>query len=76
MERLNIVYALRWKDWDKQTKKNKIVFNQWQEQGQGNLFLWWPLEISSVCLFNRVSGSAQMIETFSDIHRSLRFQPH
>ena len=41
-----------------------------------NLFLRRHLEISSVLLFNKVSGSAQMMETFLDKHRSQCFEPH
>ena len=39
-------------------------------------FLWQHLEISSVLLFNKVSGSAQMMEAFSDKHRLQGFEPH
>ena len=41
-----------------------------------NLFLWRHLEISSVLLLNKASGSAQIMESFSDKHRSQRFEPH
>ena len=41
-----------------------------------NLFLWRQLEISSVLLLSKVSGSTQMIETFSNTHRSQCFEPH
>ena len=34
------------------------------------------MEISSVLLFSKVSGSAQMMETISEKHRSQRFEPH
>ena len=39
-------------------------------------FLWWHLEISSILFFSKVSWSAEMMETFSDKHRSQRFEPH
>ena len=38
-----------------------------------NLFLLRHLEISSVVLFNKVSGSAQMMEIRSDKQRSQTF---
>ena len=41
-----------------------------------NLFLWQHWEINSILLFSKVSGSAQMIETFPDKLRSQRFEPH
>ena len=41
-----------------------------------DLFLWRDLEISSVLLFSKVSGSAKMMETFSGKQRSQRFEPH
>ena len=34
------------------------------------------MEISSVLLLNKVPGSAQMMETFSDKHRPQRFERH
>ena len=40
------------------------------------LFLWRHLEISSVLLFRKVSGSAQMMENFSGKQRSQRFESH
>ena len=40
------------------------------------IFLWQRLEIGSVILLNRVSGLAQIMETFSNQHKSQRFEPH
>ena len=49
--------------------KNLYHDNYFLTLAKKNLFLWRHLEISSVLLFNKVSGSAQMMETFSDKHR-------
>ena len=41
-----------------------------------SLFLWRPLEVSLVLLFSGMSGSGQIMETFSDKYISQRFEPH
>ena len=66
-----IVKVINWFSWMKSMKLNYFL-----TLANKNLFAWWHLEINSVILFSKVSGSAQIMETFSDKQRSQRFEPH